>query len=103
VELATGLEPCSSWQLRHSKAKATLIGMTLSRSFTSSYGCAFGMAMKRPAIGANESKSNKRRVRLVKASMVRSWYTGTYAEIANIKRGHMVGFENVTTEFAPEF
>jgi len=55
------------------------------------------------AIGANESKPNKRRVRLVKASMVRSWYTGTYAEIANIKRGHMFGFENVTTEFAPEF
>jgi hypothetical protein len=55
------------------------------------------------AVGANESKSNKRRVRLVKASIVRGWYTGTYAEIANIKRGHMVGFENVTTEFAPEF
>jgi hypothetical protein len=53
------------------------------------------------AAGANESKSNKRRMRLVKASIVRGWYTGTYAEIANIKRSHMVGFENVTTEFAP--
>jgi hypothetical protein len=55
------------------------------------------------AAGANESKPNKRRVRPAKTSILRGWYTGTYAEIANIKRGHMVGFEDVTTEFAPEF
>jgi hypothetical protein len=55
------------------------------------------------AAGANESKPNKRRVRLAKTSILRGWYTGTYAAIANIKRGHMVGFEDVTAEFAPEF
>jgi len=53
--------------------------------------------------GANESKPNKRRVRPAETSILRDWYTGTYAQIANIKRGHMVGFEDVTTEFAPEF
>ncbi|TKA75460.1 hypothetical protein B0A49_09464 [Cryomyces minteri] len=31
------------------------------------------------------------------------WYTGTYAEIANTKCGHMVGFEDIIAEFAPEF
>jgi hypothetical protein len=55
------------------------------------------------AAGANESKPNKRRVRPAKTSILRGWYTGTYAEIANIKRGHMVGFEDVTAQFAPEF
>jgi regulator of extracellular matrix RemA (YlzA/DUF370 family) len=55
------------------------------------------------AAGANESKPNKRRVRPAKTSILRRWYTGTYAEIANIKRGHVVGFEDVTAEFTPEF
>jgi Fungal protein kinase len=55
------------------------------------------------AAGTNKSKPNKRRVRPVKTSILRGWYTGTYAEIANTKRGHMVGFEDVTAEFAPEF
>ncbi|KAH9205216.1 hypothetical protein DL95DRAFT_528943 [Leptodontidium sp. 2 PMI_412] len=49
------------------------------------------------------AKSYKRRVRPAKTSILRGWYTGTYAEIANIKRGHMVGFEDVTSEFAPQF
>ncbi|KAG9240328.1 hypothetical protein BJ878DRAFT_571127 [Calycina marina] len=52
---------------------------------------------------APRSQPNKRRVRPAKTSILRGWYTGTYAEIANIKRGHMVGFEDVTAEFAPEF
>jgi hypothetical protein len=55
------------------------------------------------ATRANKSKPNKRRVRLAKTSILRGWYTRTYTEIANIKRGHIVGFEDVTTEFTPEF
>jgi hypothetical protein len=51
----------------------------------------------------SESKPIKRRVRPTKTSILRGWYTGTYAEIANMKRGHMVGFEDITAEFAPEF
>ncbi|KAF4625869.1 hypothetical protein G7Y89_g12294 [Cudoniella acicularis] len=54
-------------------------------------------------LAAPSSKPNKRRVRPTKTSILRGWYTGTYAEIANIKRGHMVGFEDITVEFAPEF
>jgi hypothetical protein len=50
---------------------------------------------------AARSKPNNRRMRPVKTSILRGWYTGTYAEIANIKRGHMVGFEDITAEFAP--
>lgn len=52
---------------------------------------------------ANKSKPNKRRVRLAKTSILRCWYTRTYAEIANIKRGYIVGFKDVISEFAPEF
>jgi hypothetical protein len=57
----------------------------------------------RTEAAAPSSKPSKRRVRPTKASLLRGWYTGTYAEIANIKRGHMGGFEDVTAEFAPEF
>jgi len=41
----------------------------------------------------------------IKTSRLRGWYTGTYAEIANTKRGHMDknGFEDIITEFAPKF
>lgn len=46
---------------------------------------------------------DKRRIRSTGSSILRGWYTGTYAEIANIKRGHMVGFDDVTAEFAPGF
>jgi hypothetical protein len=49
------------------------------------------------------SKPNNRRVRPTKTSILRGWYTGTYAEIANTELGHMVGFEHITAEFAPEF
>jgi len=55
------------------------------------------------AARANGSEPNKRRVRPAKTSILRGWYTGTYAEIANIKRSHMVGFEDVTAEFSPKF
>ncbi|KAH6667704.1 hypothetical protein B0J14DRAFT_658488 [Halenospora varia] len=36
---------------------------------------------------------------------LRGWYTGTYAEIANTKRGHMDknGFKDIIAEFAPKF
>ena len=38
-------------------------------------------------------------------SRLRRWYTGTYAEIADTKLGHMDknGFENVIAEFVPKF
>jgi hypothetical protein len=54
---------------------------------------------------APSSKSNKRKVRPIKMSRLRGWYTGRYAEIANTKRGHMDknGFEDIITEFVPKF
>jgi hypothetical protein len=52
---------------------------------------------------APSSKPNKRRVRLTKSSILQDWYTGDYRQIANTKRGHMVGFEDITAEFAPDF
>jgi hypothetical protein len=55
------------------------------------------------AAGSSESKPNRRKGRPAKTSILRGWYTGTYAEIANTKRGHMVGFEEITAEFAPRF
>jgi hypothetical protein len=55
------------------------------------------------AVRPSESKANKRRVRPTKTSILRDWYTGDYKQIANTKRGHMVGFEDVVAEFAPEF
>lgn len=57
------------------------------------------------ARGSGGSKSSGRKVRPTKTSILRGWYTGTYAEIANVKRGHMVGFEDITitSEFAPQF
>jgi predicted transcriptional regulator len=38
-------------------------------------------------------------------SRLRRWYTGTYAELAETKLGHMDknGFENVIADFAPKF
>ncbi|RFU24055.1 hypothetical protein B7463_g12284, partial [Scytalidium lignicola] len=42
-------------------------------------------------------------LRPTRTSILRGWYTGTYAEIANVKLGHMVGFELITAEFSPEF
>jgi len=54
---------------------------------------------------APSSKLNKRKVKLTRMSRLRGWYTGTYADIADIKRGHMDknGFEDIITEFALEF
>jgi hypothetical protein len=51
---------------------------------------------------ASRSKP-KKRMRPTQTSILRGWYSGTYAEIANVKRGHMVGLQYVTAEFAPEF
>ncbi|KAK5143127.1 hypothetical protein LTR04_001987 [Oleoguttula sp. CCFEE 6159] len=48
-------------------------------------------------------KPRPRHPRSTKTSILRGWYTGTYAEIANTKCGHMVGFEDIIAEFAPEF
>jgi hypothetical protein len=45
----------------------------------------------------------QKRVRPTETSILRDWYTGNYQQIANVKRGHMVGFEDVTVEFAPKF
>jgi hypothetical protein len=42
----------------------------------------------------NESRPKER----VGTSILRGWYTGTYAEIINTKRGHMVGFKDNTVE-----
>jgi len=50
----------------------------------------------------DEPKATKK-VRPTKSSILRDWYTGDYKQIANTKRGHMVGFEDITAEFAPEF
>jgi hypothetical protein len=54
---------------------------------------------------APSSKSVTRKVRPLRPSRLRGWYTGTYAEIANTKRGHMDknGFEDIINEFAPKF
>ncbi|KAG9241301.1 hypothetical protein BJ878DRAFT_536604 [Calycina marina] len=49
------------------------------------------------------SKPNKTRVRPMKTSRLRGWYSGTYPEIARNKLGDMVGFEDVAAEFAPKF
>jgi hypothetical protein len=49
------------------------------------------------------SKPNKTRVRQMKTSRLRGWYSGTYTEIARNKLGDMVGFEDITAEFALKF
>jgi hypothetical protein len=51
---------------------------------------------------APSSKPNKRRVRPTKSSILH-WYTRDYRQIANTRRGHMVGFEDIIAEFALEF
>lgn len=57
----------------------------------------------REEAAASHSRPIIRRVRPGNTSILQGWYTGTYAQIANIKRGHMVGFTEITAEFAPEF
>jgi hypothetical protein len=54
--------------------------------------------------GSPSSRSTKKRMRPIRTSRLRVWYTGTYAEIANTKRGHMDknGFEDIIIEFAPK-
>jgi hypothetical protein len=53
--------------------------------------------------GTGRQKLNK--LMRPKTNILRGWYTGTYAEIANVKQGHMGKnrFENVIAEFAPKF
>jgi hypothetical protein len=48
-------------------------------------------------------KSSTRKARPTKTSILRGWYTGDYKQIANTKLCHMVGFDEITAEFAPEF
>lgn len=45
-------------------------------------------------------KAKERRARSITASKLHGWYTGTYSDIANSKRGHMDknGFENIIAE-----
>jgi len=66
--------------------------------FTFLYGYAFDMAMKAWAGRTLRSTCDQ-------GLILRGWYTGTYTEIANSKQGHMSKnrFENVLTEFAPNF
>jgi hypothetical protein len=47
----------------------------------------------------------RKRTRPLATSRLRRWYTGTYAEIAHTKLGHMDknGFEDIIAEFAPRF
>jgi hypothetical protein len=52
---------------------------------------------------APSSKPNRRRVRPMKSSILQDWYTRDYRQTANTKRGHMVGFKDITAEFALEF
>src|SRR5204863_2376555 len=40
---------------------------------------------------------------LPKKSRLRRWYAGTYEDIADMKRGHMSAFEEITAEFPPMF
>jgi serine/threonine protein kinase len=51
----------------------------------------------------SSSKPDKTRIRPMKTSRLRGWYSGTYTEIARNKLGDMVGFEDVTAEFALSF
>ena len=50
-------------------------------------------------------KSNKRKIRPIKMSRLQGWYTGTYAEIVNMKHGHIDknGFEDILTQFVLKF
>lgn len=50
-----------------------------------------------------ESKSSGRKMRAMKTSILRGWYTRTYAEIANIKRGHIVKFDDIIAELGRGF
>ncbi|OAF59020.1 hypothetical protein VC83_06149 [Pseudogymnoascus destructans] len=47
----------------------------------------------------------RQRTRPLATSRLRRWYTGTYAEIADTKLGHMDknGFGGIIAEFAPKF
>ncbi|KAI9770965.1 MAG: hypothetical protein M1840_002669 [Geoglossum simile] len=40
---------------------------------------------------------------LPETSRLRCWYSGTYQDIADMKRGHMSAFEEITAEFPPMF
>lgn len=40
---------------------------------------------------------------LPRNSKLRCWYTGTYTNIASIKRGHMTQFDDITAEFPSKF
>jgi hypothetical protein len=42
-------------------------------------------------------------VKSSKTSILRGWYTRTYVEIANINRGYIVGFKDITAEFSFKF
>ena len=50
-------------------------------------------------------RQNPNKLMRPKTNILRGWYTGMYAEIANTKQGHMGKnrFENVIAEFAPKF
>jgi hypothetical protein len=52
---------------------------------------------------AASSELKKKRVRSTDTNILRGWYIGTHAEIANTKHDHMVGFKDLTAEFVPEF
>jgi len=51
--------------------------------------------------GEGVERAKERKMRLATRSRLRGWYTGTYAEIFNTKRGHMdkTGFEDIIVEF----
>jgi serine/threonine protein kinase len=58
------------------------------------------------AVTADEqgrARSSGRKANPTKTSILRGWYTSDYKQIANTKLGHMVGFDEITAEFAPEF
>ncbi|KAH6675111.1 hypothetical protein B0J14DRAFT_562124 [Halenospora varia] len=48
----------------------------------------------------DKSKATKK-VRPTKTSILQDWYIRDYKQIANTKRGHIVGFKDITIEFAP--
>jgi hypothetical protein len=65
------------------------------------YGLEDGVTREEPI--APSSKPNNRRVRETKTRILRDWYIGDSKQIVNTKRGQIVGFGDITSEFAPEF
>ncbi|KAF7858906.1 hypothetical protein EAF04_008947 [Stromatinia cepivora] len=47
--------------------------------------------------------TNQKSLKSSNPKILHYWYTGDYNQIANTKRGHIVGFNDITAEFSPQF